>query len=332
MKKLCLLALALFFTASTWGQSVQGYGFEVTQEEYHPLGDDAVTLDFSTVVNLSETVFTHSDVVTTENTDVQGIDLGFTVKYNGVDCDHFVIYGIGAVQLGGETISVFPKSGTSLINNGQVNALLCYTAGDVSPTENTRICYKVSGEAPNRMLTVEYRQFGVKTSGGREIEITYLICIKENGTVSYCFEEFDAGEDYLDFYIGLCGNKGECLTLGGEDIEVGKQSFNANTTSINKIPGGKTVTLTPQSTIGTGLSTPVAPDFTVKGNDGYVNILNGSSEMMEFVEVYDAAGQLVRRVEVGSTGNVTVPVGRKHGLYVVTIGLARKTVAYNVVL
>ncbi len=332
MKKLCLLALALFLTASTWGQSVQGYGFEVTQKEYHYIGDGATLVDFSAVDNLSETVFTPSGIVTYENTDVQGFDLGFTVKYNGVDCDHFVIYGIGAVQLGGETISVFPKDNTSLINNGQVNALICNNASGVFPTENTRIYYKVSGEAPNRVLTVEYSQLGLKIPGGREIEITYLISIKEDGTVSYCFQEFDAGEDYLYFYIGLCGNKGECLTLGGEEIEVGKQSFNANTTRINKIPGGKTVTLTPQSSIGTGLSTPAAPDFTVGVNDGCVNILNGSSEMIDFVEVYDAAGQLVKSVEVGSTGNVTVPVGRKHGVYVVTIGLAKKTVTYKVVL
>ncbi|MGN0237085.1 MAG: T9SS type A sorting domain-containing protein [Lepagella sp.] len=250
MKKLCLLTLALLATAPAWGQAVLGYDFAVTQGEYHPLGDDAYVLDMLAVTDLKETAFTPSGVITSENIDVTGFDLGFTVNFNGTVCDHFVVYGLGVVQIGGETITLLSNGDGWTITRGLVNGLICYNNGCVAPTENTKILYKVSGEAPNRVLTVEYRQLGLTSmwwDDEASIEITYQISLKEDGTISYCFEEFDAGEDTYGFYIGLTGNKGEYVTLGGNSIDEGAPSTNANKTTINKIPGGKTVTLTPPS-------------------------------------------------------------------------------------
>lgn len=292
MKKLCLLTFALLFTTFSWGQVVQGYNFVVTQEEFHPLGEGATLVDFSAVINLSETVFASSGIVTSENTDVPGFDLGFTVNYNGVECDHFVIYGLGAIQLGGERISVLPAANTSLMNSGLVNAFLCYNTEGTSQTENTKILYKVTGEAPNRVLTVEYSQLGLKLSSILSHEITYQISIKEDGTISYCFEEFDAGEEYYYFYIGLCGNKGEYMTLGGESIDEGKPSINANTTRINKIPGGKTLTLIPPADCVTPTAQPtnlvisttsnqIEGSFDVSDADHYLVVYTDGSDLKD---------------------------------------------------
>ncbi|MGM9815582.1 MAG: fibronectin type III domain-containing protein [Lepagella sp.] len=250
MKKLCLLTLALLATAPSWGQAVLGYDFAVTQGEYHPLGEGATLLDMSAVTDLKETAFTPSGIVTSENIDVTGFDLGFTVNYNGTDCDHFVVYGLGVVQLGGETITLLSDGDSWTITRGLVNGLMCYNNGCVAPTENTKILYKVSGEAPNRVLTVEYQQLGLTAywwDDEPQHEITYQISLKEDGTISYCFEEFDAGEEEYRFYIGVTGNYDEYLTLSGSSIDEGVPSTNGSSVTINKIPGGKTVTLTPPS-------------------------------------------------------------------------------------
>ena len=163
MKKLCLLTFALLLTlVSTWGQAVLNYNFKVTQEGYTPLSHDASDIDLSSVTYLAETVFApENPILTLSDIDVEGFDLGFTVNYNGVDCDHFVIYGFGAIQLGGKSIHLLPDVNASPIVNGLVNGLVCYNKdGTALFNDDTKILYQVSGEAPNRVLTVEFRQIG----------------------------------------------------------------------------------------------------------------------------------------------------------------------------
>ena len=315
MKNLFLLTLALIATASSWGQAVQGYDFAVTQEQYTPLGDDATPIDLSNVTDLTETAFTPSSVITAENIAVTGYDLGFTVNYNGMDCDHFVIYGLGVVQLGGEAITLLTNGDNWTITQGLINGLMCYNYGCTILGPNTKILYKVTGESPNRVLTVEYRHLGLKSiwwDDELKHEITYQMSIKENGTVTYRFEDFDAGEDNYNFFIGLTGNKDEYITLGGESIDLGVPSTDANQTTINKIPGGKTITLTPPSACiaPTAQPTDLVVSTTSKRIEGS---FTASEDADHYLLVYTDGADMTAAPQDGSTyakddviGNATV--------------------------
>ena len=185
MKKFCLLTFALLLTlVSTWGQAALNYNFKVTQEEYTHLSPDAFDIDFSKVDYLAETVFTPDNaILISSDIDVEGFDLGFTVNYNGVDCDHFVIYGFGAIQLGGKSIHLLSDVNASPIVNGLVNGLVCYNKGGTALFDDaTKISYLVSGEAPNRVLTVEFRQIGLTQAWGASAQhaITYQISINNS--------------------------------------------------------------------------------------------------------------------------------------------------------
>lgn len=319
MKKLCLLTFALLLTlVSTWGQAVLNYNFKVTQEGYTPLSHDASDIDLSSVTYLAETVFApENPILTLSDIDVEGFDLGFTVNYNGVDCDHFVIYGFGAIQLGGKSIHLLPDVNASPIVNGLVNGLVCYNKdGTALFNDDTKILYQVSGEAPNRVLTVEFRQIGLTQAWGASAlhGITYQISIKEDGTISYCFEEFDAGEEYYNFYIGLTGNKDEYMTLGGSGVSLdddNSYSTNANYSVINKIAAGKTVTLTPPADCSTPTEQPtnlmisttsnqIDGSFDESDADHYLIVYTDGSDLTDIPAdgTYYAAGDVIGNAKV----------------------------------
>ncbi|MDD6702140.1 MAG: T9SS type A sorting domain-containing protein [Bacteroidales bacterium] len=307
MKKFCLLSMALFATASAWGQAVLGYDFAVTQGEFHSLvtepQESTTYLDLSAVTDMTETAFTPDGIVTSEDIDVTGFDLGFTVNFNGTECDHFVIYGLGVVQLGGETISLLTTGDGWTITQGLVNGLMCYNNTCTALADETKIIYRISGEAPNRKLTVEYNQIGLKEAWWADEWahlITYQISICEDGTISYCFEEFDAGEENYKFYVGLTGNMSEYITLSGNSLDEGVVSTNASTVSVNKIAAGKTVTLTPPSDCAAPAAQPTNLQLTSTSNK--VNgMFDPSEDADHYLIVYTDGSEMTATPEDGMT-------------------------------
>ena len=168
IQKYLLLLIFSFVALSAWAV-VSEYSFTTTQATYTEISGGTVL-----------------GSVTNDNETFNAIPLGFVFTYNGVDysnvsvaCNGFVVMGDVAVT------SNVPISSTTA---GTSNNLVAGLSRDIKSRDNGELMYLLSGTAPNRIFTVQWKNYRrVPTTTINDI-LNFQIQLHENGNkVAYVY-------------------------------------------------------------------------------------------------------------------------------------------------
>lgn len=255
MKKKTLfltLLLGAVTATTTQAQELYGYGFGETVGTYEEITDGVVVYnggDFTTSSkDFYEVIFLPSAIATADTTGA-GYDMGFAFRYNGKDCDQFVISPAGYVQVGVGEIETKPSAGNYVFNKGVKDFFGCPSFYGTDTTAETAISYKLVGEAPAREMVVQYKNLRILTSWGDTVGVAadMQIRMKESGDIAIVFNNLDFGTNKGGFRLGLGGDNGKDYVTRTDSL-VGSKADTPGSISIlyqtGKVADGFTLTFT----------------------------------------------------------------------------------------
>lgn len=162
MKKLFLLSIMLGCLTMASSQVISGYGFGSVIGTYEEI-EDGVAVSTVDPNDLNNCAF-YPDMVTSELTTSEGYPIGFEFEYNDVFCNQFVIGSNGYITVGRDQVTVNPESGAYMFvrdGEGRTNCFGVMPNTDIYGSDSTVISYKLLGETPNRVLVVQYKNWGL---------------------------------------------------------------------------------------------------------------------------------------------------------------------------
>lgn len=301
-RQLTTLALAFAAVATATAQVTQSYDAQVKQGVYTEIADGtAIALgepgdDFSTAV------YDGSGTPLTTAYEGAGLPIGFDFKYDNQLVNRFVIGAHGYLVLGKDKVSASATADPSFFHTGGDDDVLgfCYRS-EVAAIPSTQISYKVTGEAGQRELTVQYKdlQLYVDFWGEKEVRDTVQLQIRlseATGAISFITSGFEpcgavAEEmNYNDgFRLGIRGQEGDYLikadsfaddafsTEANSYISWRGTSFPADGLTYTFLPPEDCSTPAAQATAltATATSTSLSGMFTpTDGTDHYLTLLS----------------------------------------------------------
>lgn len=253
------VALAATVSATAWGQVTQNYGAEVSQGTYRTLtGGNVIPLGVSGTA-FDKVVYDKTNTPNTSAFTGEGYPIGFDFKFDNKLMNQFFVGSHGFLALGKDQVST-TVSGPAFFHTNTDNDIIafCYRS-TVAAIPSTEISYKTEGTAPNRILTVQFKDLQLLYSGwsGDAVRDTVQLQIRlhEDGKIEMITNGFEpsaeAAEDmnYNDgFRIGLRGQKNDWIvktgSFSGNTFSVSSSSF--ITWSASSFPAdGQTYTFTP---------------------------------------------------------------------------------------
>ena len=337
MKKVLLsLVMALLTAVSVNAQAIYGYGFSINEGSYTAL-TDATVIAVGTDEALKTTVDEYGDEVNnfvnklilpsgifTEEVTAAGYPIGFDFNFNEKTFTSFGIATNGAIYFGNEEVTlpavenwVFTRENTKdLIGFVPNRGTVC--------NDETVISYKTEGEAPNRTLTIEFKQLGaLQGYWGTDAyyfdfqvrlhEGTNAIELVLNGVdeaLTYQDEEGNPQTDVFAATIGIkCEGEATSSVFAGTIAEWAKENSTANTFELdNTVADGTTFTLSYPTEV-------VAP--TVQATDLVINqfstSLTGRFTPAEGVDKYLLVYQEGKEITTLPVNKTSYEIGDKLG-------------------
>lgn len=164
MKRYIYLFIACVLSWTTaYAQPTVSYDFDSKVGTYEEISGGTVVGSGLLGEDFNEVVYIGSnepckDVVTKE-----GFPIGFDFLFSDQVMNQFAIGTNGYILLGKDEVSI-KQAGSSFHTTGasaNINAISSVTIGGVLGTEETELSYKVLGEAPNRVLVIQYKNWGL---------------------------------------------------------------------------------------------------------------------------------------------------------------------------
>lgn len=254
---------------------------------------------------LNETVLDGEGHAIAKDTVVTGMPIGFDFKFNNQAMNRFAIGANGYLLLGRDRVEVnnSARNAFNLMSNDDVsNALGAVSRGKACRIDGTEISYRTDGQAPNRTLTVQYKNLGIDVGNWDPIYVTVQLQIRlhEDGRAEMVFSNWRPdNEDMPTYYsmkVFLKGDGDDRLQLGGSytDFTLSTGDGTSMTWNNDNYPAdGQTYTFTPPADCEkpaaqpTGLtlqsySTRVEGSFTpAAGADHYLVLVTDGQSMDE---------------------------------------------------
>ena len=247
MKKQLFLSALMAVSTLTAEAQVQMYTVKTTHEPYVELIDATVIASPADDEELLGTywggIVVGNDYYYNEFEDEEGLPIGFDFNFGGETMNQFMVGTDGIVFLGKDQMSVSHQDdhlnvfySQSESTSGQENILGMTVRANSYAIPTTSISYKLEGEAPNRVLVIQYKDFllnsqlrstpdeNVAVSVG---QIQYRL-YEADGTVSMQFSGFQPNADIDDpdgylrgmwAYIGLRGHDNDAVMLTNRNGE-----------------------------------------------------------------------------------------------------------------
>ena len=216
MKKLFLLFIVLCAVTVAQAQVVSAYTMQATQGTYTEITDgtvmDLTSLDPSVEDQLTGKAW-YPDGIVSEETTAAGFPIGFDFTFNDVACNQFIIGAHGYIALGKDVITNDPSHKQYIViredgADNIIGVMPNVNAGIyVNPT--TEISYKLIGEAPNRTLVVQFKDWGPCFGWDAESVVGMNMQLRLNetsNTIDFVFGDFNYEGD---------ATKGTRFTLRG---------------------------------------------------------------------------------------------------------------------
>lgn len=219
MKKLFLLSTVLCAVLTAQAQVISSYTMQATQGIYTEI-TDGVAMD-TTGIALDEMQYKvwHADGLATETTTMTGFPIGFDFEFNDILCNQFVIGSDGYIALGRDAITIDPTHGPFVAVREEAADNVIGVMPNVWTQmrwETTSFSYKLEGEAPNRTLVVQFKDWAPQFGwDGADVSMNFQIRLHETtNLIDIVFGEFsNTGDMGKNTRIALRGNYEDLLSL-----------------------------------------------------------------------------------------------------------------------
>ena len=167
MKKLFLLFIALCALTVAQAQVVSSYTMQATQGTYTEITDgtvmDLTGLDLTVEDPLTGVAWYPHGIVT-ESTTAAGFPIGFDFTFNDMACNQFIIGANGYIALGRDEITNDPSHKQHIVSREEgadntMGILPNNFSSGIWVNDSSEYSYKVIGEAPNRTLVVQFKNW-----------------------------------------------------------------------------------------------------------------------------------------------------------------------------
>lgn len=227
MKKLFLLFAVLFATVAMQAQVISGYSYKGSQGTYTEITDGNVVSLPEVGAELTKHAFFPDTTANNEIVTAAGFPIGFNFEFNDKIMNQFAIGAEGYIALGYDNVTVRAAEQGWIMTrdyDGDINVIGAAHKEKSFVVEGTQYSYKVEGEAPNRVLVVQFKNnpVGMNWSGDKLGTINSQIRLYETtNRIEVVFGSMSADEDYLestrDFRVGLRGTGADRLVVGRPD-------------------------------------------------------------------------------------------------------------------
>jgi hypothetical protein len=230
MKRIFItLVLAGFlFSGTVQAQVIYGYGFESSISAYTEIsGGTIVWQGADNGDNTLARLLFYSPAEKSKDpvVDAPGIPIGFDFSYDNQAVNRFVISAQGAIILGKDKVTANTDPAYLLTqslsaggatywgagNTGVIGTLKQGFPTDVSASSNTEIAYKTEGEAPQRILVVQFKniRLALTNDGSRQMSINHQIRLYESSNkIEFIYNGWASNDAAaaLEFHVGLKGS------------------------------------------------------------------------------------------------------------------------------
>ncbi len=244
MKKISIFFAALFAaTTVADAQVASGYGFGTTTatlEQIAYFHDATFTKVFTKTSSLEtnfEYIFSDGTVGTSRwgGTTGKAFEIGFDFPFAGEVVNYFVPSVGGAIKLGKTEELEVCANGYFMTNEGTSydNTIFVASENGTVRAATFEMGYAVAGEAPNRILLVAYKNYGLASSSWADAptdSINFAIGLCEDGNILFGINGTSALTESYSYYAGVRGNGPKDITCVGGAFDAVSHAQSASAT------------------------------------------------------------------------------------------------------
>lgn len=236
MKKLFLLFTVLCAAVAAQAQVISGYDFTASLGTYTEI-TDGIVMDTVGITGLDEYEdgrlrykgWFPDSIANDETVTLAGFPIGFDFEFNDKMMNQFAISSTGYIALGRDQVTLQAGEEGWIMTRDyedEINAIGAALKDAQTWQETTEVSYKLLGEAPNRVLVVQFKDLpiGLNWSGEYMGGLNSQIRLYETtNRIEIIFGAFTAPEGYeettRDLRTGLRGTGDDRLIVGRPDWE-----------------------------------------------------------------------------------------------------------------
>lgn len=220
MRRLLYFIMSLLPFIAANSQPIVSYDLETKTGSYEEITGATVVKSYSGVerTEINDIAFWGTGTEVTESKTGPGIPIGFDFQYNDTYMNQFVIGGNFYIALGKDEITLDPSSSFHKVGGTGSNTLGNTYINDVFNNNDTEISYKLDGEAPNRVLTIQFKDMGISTNlWDPEMYkiVNFQIKLYEtSNNIEFIYKDWNVENgNNLSFHVGLVGTTDNDLML-----------------------------------------------------------------------------------------------------------------------
>ncbi len=244
MKKISILLAALFAATSvTEAQVASGYGFEqqaATLEMlayFHEATFTKLITKGAPIETNFEYIFSDETVATSKwgGTTGKAFEIGFDFPFAGDVVNYFVPSVGGSVKLGKTEELEVCANGYFLTNENTAydNTVFLASENGLLQGATYEMGYLLAGEAPNRVLLIAYKHYGIASSSWADApsdSINCAIALCEDGNILFGINGTSTLSDSYTYVAGVRGNGSKDITCIGGAFDTVSHAASAEAT------------------------------------------------------------------------------------------------------
>ena len=256
-KRLLTTAAGALLALAAMAQATSVYDVEGTIGTYSEITGGTVVAGLPAADALNEKVLDGAGNAISGSATFEGLPIGFGFKYDNKLMDRFAIGTNGYLLLGKGEISVDNSAQNSynlMDDDGISDAIGVLSRGKAYNMDGTEISYRLDGTAPNRTLTVQFKDLGMDIGmwDTHCIPVQLQIRLHESGAIDMALSGWAPNyEDMPSYYamkVGIKGRGSDRLYLSGSytDFSLTTRPDASLTWNNDTYPAdGQTYTFTP---------------------------------------------------------------------------------------
>lgn len=301
-KKILALIACAFIWTHVHAQPIMSTNFESHNGSYQEIIGGTIVKNCADSIGdkLNNLAFWPDSYETYEEKTGPGIPIGFNFKYNDTEMNQFAIGSNFCIALGKDEVSLNPFNLYHVVGNDGNNAIGCTNMHDILGLKGSEISYLLTGNAPERCLTVQYKNIGLSSLWGDFCgKVQFQIKLYETSNkIEFIYKDWKplAEESNLNFHTGLKGTlPDDFLFVEGEwnTPTTSNELTNQNYSLDNYPADGLTYTFTPAATCKKPSNQPTdlqltASSINIKGKftatdqaDHYLILLSTNNQLDE---------------------------------------------------
>ncbi len=244
MKRFSIFFAALFAaTTVAEAQVASGYGFGTTAASleqityFHDATFKKVFTKTSTLETNFEYIFADETTATSKwsSTTGKAFEIGFDFPFAGDVVNYFVPSVGGSIKVGKTEELEVCANGYFMTNENSAYDNTIFVANESGTTRATtfEMGYAIAGEAPNRVLLIAYKHYGMATSSWADAptdSINFAIGLCEDGNIIFGINGTSKIAESYAYYAGVRGNGPKDITCLGGAFDVVSHAQSAEAT------------------------------------------------------------------------------------------------------